>query len=74
MEKKAVKGKQCFYCGSYEAYYTKGLRRFDVQGKAFVQKVIKWLTAVKNVIAGKLKSENIIMCANVRLQEHCMRF
>lgn len=46
----------------------------NVQGKAFVQKVIKWLTAVKNVIAGKLKPENIIVCANVRFQEHCMKF
>ena len=38
MEKKAVKEKQYFYCGSYEAYYTKGLRRFERTRQGFCSK------------------------------------
>lgn len=38
MEKKAVKEKQCFYSGSYEAYYTKGLRRFERTRQGFCSK------------------------------------
>ena len=35
MEENEQKGKKCCYCGNFEGYYTKGLRRYDKTKQGF---------------------------------------
>ena len=35
MEEKGQKSKKCCYCGNFEGYYTKGLRRYEKSKQGF---------------------------------------
>lgn len=63
MEEKEQKGKKCCYCGNFEGYYTKGLRRYDSKTASLrIKKRLRFMGVVRKRVVSYCA---LFLCKNI---------